>query len=113
MAFWESLDRLIRENPLVIDRTRGSTHPRFPDSVYPVDYGYLEGTVSGDGHGIDVWRGSLPVAGVQGILVNIDMLKKDVEVKLIVGCTEDETRIISSYNNTYALSSIYIKRIEG
>ena len=27
--------------------------------VYPLDYGYLQGTSSSDGEGIDVWRGSL------------------------------------------------------
>ena len=75
MGFWGSLDKLMRDNALVIDRPRGSTHPRYPDFTYPVDYGYLEGTKSGDGHGIDVWRGTQPDNKVQAILVAVDIIK--------------------------------------
>ncbi len=39
--FWQYLDRLVAEKPLVIDRFRGSSHPRYADRVYPLDYGYL------------------------------------------------------------------------
>lgn len=36
-AFWASLDALVRRCPLVIDRPRGSAHPRYPDFIYPLD----------------------------------------------------------------------------
>ncbi len=55
--FWHRLDELVETCPVVIDRPAGSTHPRYPDIVYPLDDGYLDGTTSGDGHGIDVWVG--------------------------------------------------------
>ena len=55
--FWGGLAHLIAEHPLVIDRPKGLPHPRFPEVVYPLDYGYLEGTQAIDGGGIDVWRG--------------------------------------------------------
>lgn len=44
---------------LVIDRPKGSTHPNHSDLIYPLDYGYLEGTAAGDGHDIDVWLAHL------------------------------------------------------
>lgn len=75
-AFWYVLDQLIQEHELVIDRPRGTAHPKFHDFIYPVDYGYLHGTSSMDGQGIDVWCGTADT-GVDGILVVIDMLKKD------------------------------------
>jgi len=112
MGFWRSLDKLVRDNVLVIDRPRGGAHPRYPDSIYPVDYGYLEGTKSGDGHGIDVWRGTQPDVKVQAILVTVDMIKGDAEIKLIVGCTEEEMDKVYAYNNTFSQASILIKRRE-
>ena len=32
-----------------IDRPIGSRHPRHPDMVYPVNYGYVDGVIGGDG----------------------------------------------------------------
>jgi len=52
--FWEFLEKLIASTSIVIDRPKGSCHPRFPDLKYPLDYEYLEGTRSMDGAGIDV-----------------------------------------------------------
>ena len=56
--FWQRLDSLLERSKIVIDRPRGSHHPRFPEIVYVLDYGYLDGTSSNDGEGIDVWLGS-------------------------------------------------------
>jgi len=55
-----------------IDRPRGTAHPRFPEFIYPLDYGYLEGPQGGDGNAVDVWRGALAAdypAYVQDALV--------------------------------------------
>ena len=54
-AFWAAIDRLVSESQVIIDRAKGSKHPRY-DFVYSMDYGYLQGTSSMDGGGIDVWR---------------------------------------------------------
>ena len=56
--FWNALDELVSNSEIVIDRPRGSAHPRFPNFIYKVDYGYLKDTASMDGSGIDVWVGS-------------------------------------------------------
>jgi inorganic pyrophosphatase len=113
MEFWGSLDQLMREHALVIDRPKGSTHPRYPDSTYPVDYGYLEDTKSGDGHGIDVWRGTLPDTKVQAILVTVDMIKKDTEIKIVVGCTEKEINRLHPYTESQSMASMMVKREQG
>ncbi len=57
MGFWRALETLAQSSALIIDRPKGSAHPRYPDMRYPLDYGYLAGTTSGDGAGIDVWDG--------------------------------------------------------
>ncbi len=41
-GFWKALERLVSESEIVIDRPKGSTHPRYADIVYSVDYGYLK-----------------------------------------------------------------------
>ena len=56
--FWNTLDELVNYSEIIIDRPKGSTHPRFPNFIYSVDYGYLKNTSSMDGAGIDVWGGS-------------------------------------------------------
>ena len=38
-VFWERLDALLAQSRIVIDRPRGSHHPRFPQIVYEIDYG--------------------------------------------------------------------------
>ena len=52
--FWNHLTELVRSHPIVIDRPKGTTHPRYPSFYYPLDYGYLDGTSGGDGQAIDV-----------------------------------------------------------
>ena len=82
-----TLDTLIESSSIVIDRPRGSTHPTHSDVVYPVDYGYLEGTSAGDGDGIDVFRGTAAGAGVVGVTVSVDLGKRDAEVKVLLDCS--------------------------
>lgn len=44
--FWRNLDELVRQSKIIIDRPKGTAHPKFPDFIYKVDYGYLENTSS-------------------------------------------------------------------
>lgn len=99
-GFWLALDRLIATSPLRLDRPRGSHHPRYPDLVYPLDYGYLEHTQAMDGGGIDVWVGSLPERALTAIMCTVDLLKRDTEVKLLLGCTEQEQQTILRVHTT-------------
>ncbi len=110
MDFWEALDELVEKHKLVIDRPKGSPHPRFPKSIYPLDYGYLDGTSGGDGSGIDVWRGSINEATVVAAIFTVDPLKAETETKILVGCTDEEIETISRYHNTYSQRGILVKR---
>lgn len=78
--FWSYLDELVASSKLVIDRPRGSAHPRFPQIVCPLDYGYPEGTSAGDGGGIDVWLGSFGTRDITGVACTVDLCKRDAEV---------------------------------
>ena len=109
--FWEAIDVLVSSSKTVIDRPKGSVHPRFPDIVYPIDYGYIENTASMDGGGIDLWSGSLPSDEVNAIICTVDLMKKDSEIKLLIGCTEEEMSLIYEFhNNSKCMKGILIKR---
>jgi inorganic pyrophosphatase len=110
-SFWTYLDTLLQSAELVIDRSRGAAHPRYPSQVYPLDYGYLKGTSGGDGNELDVWRGTCTEARLDAVVCTVDLFKKDVEVKLLVGCTEKEkTTICDFHNNSEHMAAILLKR---
>lgn len=33
---------------VIVDRPAGSYHPKFEDIYYPINYGYIEGTLAAD-----------------------------------------------------------------
>ena len=66
--FWDYLDKLVATRVLIIDRPKNTAHPRYPDLVYPLDYGYLEGTTTVDGGGVDIWIGSQSDARIEGVI---------------------------------------------
>jgi inorganic pyrophosphatase len=110
MAFWQALDGLGASHSIHIDRPRGSVEPTEPDLIYPMDYGYLENTVSSDREGIDVWVGSLGSSVVTGVLCTIDARKADSEVKLLIGCTPDEARQALAIHNRGSQSALLLER---
>jgi len=108
--FWEYLERLIENSTIKIDRPKGSAHPRFPDLIYPLDYGYLKDTTSTDGGGLDVWVGAQTRARLEGIICTIDLNKKDIEIKLLIGCSEADLKTIMDFHNLDAMRAILIRR---
>jgi inorganic pyrophosphatase len=111
MDFWTRCDRLLADHEIVIDMPKGTRHPRYPEIVYPLDYGYLKDTTGGDGHEIDVWRGSLDGAELTAVICTVDSLKDDAEVKLIVGCADEETQYVCRiYNEHEHMSGIVVLR---
>jgi inorganic pyrophosphatase len=97
--FWTKVDALVEGASVVVDRPKGSVHPRLPTLIYPLDYGFLSGTSSGDGHGVDVWIGSLKRRRVTGVVCTVDLSKRDAEVKILLNCTRAEQRRILSLHN--------------
>lgn len=80
----------MRTAGIVLDRPRHSVHPAFLDIVYPLDYGYVAGTSSGDGEAVDVFAGSRPDLGLVGLVLTTDRRRGDREVKLLYGTTPAE-----------------------
>lgn len=109
--FWQKLDTLFLSSKLVIDRPKNTCHYKYSNLIYPVDYGYLCDTMGSDQSPIDVFRGSKKSTLVQALIVSADILKKDCEVKLLIGCTdEEEEAILVFLNQTEFQKAVMIRR---
>ena len=108
--FWTRLDELIESSEIVLDRPKGSRHPRYTDIVFPLDYGYLDGTTTVDGNGIDIWQGTAEHRKLTAIACTVDIHKRDAEIKLLIGCTDEEIDIIEAFHNGPYQSAIIIRR---
>jgi GrpB-like predicted nucleotidyltransferase (UPF0157 family) len=71
-----------------IDRPIGTPHPKHPEIIYPINYGYIPNVYGGDGEELDVYilgiderieEGDRTVAKIIGIVYR----KNDVEDKLV------------------------------
>jgi len=109
-SFWEHLDQLVKKCPITIDRPKGSAHPRFPQFVYPLDYGYLEGTTAIDGGGIDVWVGSLEPGNLEALAITVDLDQMDAEIKLLLGCTREEMDTVLNFLNGASMRAKLVDR---
>lgn len=108
--FWSAIETLVETSEIIIDRPRGSRHPLHSMVVYPLDYGYLRGSRSGDQAGIDVWIGGQSNQDVDAIVCTIDLEKSDAEIKILIGCTEDNIAQIMHFHNQGAQSAILVQR---
>jgi|SRR5690554_110955 len=109
--FWQKIDTLYFSNRLVIAREKGSTHPKYHNLVYPVDYGYLEDTQNEQSEGVAVYKGTMSDYMVTTLVVAADILKKEIDVKLLVGCSpQEEEEILRFLNQTDFQKSVLIRR---
>lgn len=97
MDFFTRLDDLVSCCEVAVDRPRGCLHPRYPAAIYPLDYGHLTGTHCGDGHEVDLFRGSAEGTGVVGVFLTVDLLKRDLEVKLLLDRTPQEVDLVGRF----------------
>jgi inorganic pyrophosphatase len=109
-AFWDYLQKLVDGSRIVIDRPKGSTHPRYGTAPYPASYGYLEGTTAIDGGGVDIWVGSMRAQKIVGVLCTVDLKKRDTELKIILDCTQDEIQQIVDFVNIGEMRGFYLHK---
>jgi len=85
---------LNKEVEVLIDRPLGKPHPRHKDMIYPINYGYLENTLAGDGHEIDAYvlGPKRPIERFTGKVIAIVYREDDVEEKLVVASDNTYTK---------------------
>ncbi len=71
---------------VTVDRPLGSSHPDYPDMVYPVNYGYIEGLTATDGEEQDAYILGVdkPVEKFTGVVIGIISRIDDAEDKWVV-----------------------------
>ena len=95
-----------------VDRPLGSKHPKF-NSIYPINYGYVPNTLSGDGKELDVFILGVnkPIQEFSGECIAIIHRTNDNDDKLIVvkegeNYADDEIRESTYFQEQYFKSEI-------
>ena len=81
----KSEDYLNKVVKVKVDRKLGSKHPEY-NSIYPINYGYVPDTISGDGKELDCYIIGVfdPVLEFEGKCIVIIKRTNDNEDKLII-----------------------------
>lgn len=76
---------LHRQITIYLDRPLGSAHPEY-GFIYPVNYGYLPGVLSGDGEELDAYLLGVfrPVIRFTGVVIAVIHRYDDEDDKLVV-----------------------------
>ena len=95
-----------------MDRPMGCSHPKH-GFVYPVNYGYIPGTVSGDGEELDCYvLGEFkPLDTFEGLVIAIIHRTNDDDDKLVVvgegkSYTDDQIRALTEFQERFFESVI-------
>ncbi|MBP0988794.1 MAG: inorganic pyrophosphatase [Oscillospiraceae bacterium] len=77
---------------VTVDRPLGSAHPDYPEMIYPLNYGYIEGIMAPDGEEQDAYILGVqePVQRFTGRIIAIVRRADDVEEKWVV-CPKNQT----------------------
>ncbi len=95
---WDAWDGVVAKNGVTIDRPLGTPHPRFPEIVYPIDYGFVNNTTSTDGEEVDVFVGTAET-GIVGVIATVDYRKQDREIKLLYNCSLRQVYLVNGFIN--------------
>lgn len=98
--FWLYLEELVNGCSIIIDRQKGTVHSEFTSQHYPLDYGYLQEMNSVDGGDLDVWVGEKGDKKITAIVNTVDLRKKDIEMKLLLSCSEGDIKKILEFHNS-------------
>lgn len=92
----------------IIDRPAGSHHPRHPEMIYPINYGFVEGIMAPDGAEQDVYvlGTDEPIKSFEGKVIAVYHRSNDVEDKWIVSIdgrnyTDEEILKIIDFQEQY------------
>ena len=107
--FWQKVDTIFLSSNVNIIRQKGEVHPQFKNLIYPTEYGHLDET--GNGNPISVYMGTKNHSEITGLIVAADILQKTIDVKLLLGCTEEEVNdVLHFLNQTDFQKTVLIRR---
>lgn len=109
-----SKDFLGKEVKVVIDRSIGDKHSdKYPNHIYPINYGYIENTLSGDGEELDAYVLGIfePLKEFTGTCKAIIHRTESNDDKLIVmpkekNYSDSEIRVLTEFQERFFQSII-------
>lgn len=111
-----AMSLLGREVSVTVDRPLGAMHPEYPERLYPVNYGYLEGIIGGDGEPLDAYILGVdtPLKCYTGVAVALIHRRRDEEDKLVVAprgvtLTKEQIFAQTEFMERYFDSVIYMR----
>ncbi len=109
--FWQKVDTLFLSSGFRQTRKKGDVHPVFKNLIYPTDYGHIRDTKSVSGEGVSVYAGSGDRNKITALVVAADILSKELDVKVLVGCTEEQVEeVLRFLNQTDYQKTVLIRR---
>lgn len=107
-----NIDYLDKTLEVKIDRPLGSKHPKH-SFIYPVNYGYVPNTISGDGEELDCYVLGIyePLEAFKGKCIAIIQRLNDNDDKLIIvpenkSFSNNEIRVLTEFQEQYFKSEI-------
>ena len=95
---WLVWDQLIKDLGITIDRPVNSLHPEHRSIRYPINYGYVNGTLGADAEEVDIFVGAAE-NGLVAAIFTTDFRKGDNELKLMYNCSPVEIYLVNGFIN--------------
>ena len=100
---------------VIVDRPLGSYHPDYPDTYYPINYGYIEGAMAADGEEEDAYILGVnePISKFTGKVIAVISREDDIEQKLVVApdgvsFTKEKKKKLTYFQEKYFASKIVL-----
>lgn len=107
--FWQKIDALYLSGDFIETHHRGEGHPIYPELKFPLTYGTLK-IDDYDNQKISAFKGSKSKQ-VEAIALCADILNKDVEIKFLIGLSEEEEEMVLKFlDQTEFQKSVLIRR---
>ena len=82
---------------VLMDRPIGAIHPKHPEIIYPINYGYIDGLLGGDGEEQDVY--------VLGVTTPLEKFNGKI-IAVIHRYDDDECKWVASDGTDYTIDEI-------
>lgn len=111
----KSIQYIGKDVKVKIDRPMGSSHPKYPNLIYSVNYGFVPNTISGDGEEIDCYilGENETLSEYQGRCIAVIHRINEDDDKLIIvpenkSFTEKEIRVLTDFQEKYFESTVIL-----
>ncbi len=109
--FWQKVETLLLSGNLKMEKKKGDVHSTFGNLIYPTDYGHLVDAKGAGEYGVSVYVGTGNHMEISALVVAVDILTKELDVKMLVGCNDDEIEdVLRFLNQTDYQKTVLIRK---